>query len=210
MITRWDERYAEDGFVFGTAPNDFLRAQAHRIAGKGKRGRDKGRDRRRVLCLGDGEGRNGVWLAEQGYSVTSVDLSQVGLEKTRALAAERGVAIETIFADLADYPIEPAAWSGIVSIFCHTPTEIRVPLHRRVVDGLTEGGLFILEGYHSDQIKNETGGPSDPELLITAATIQQELDGLDIILTRDIKREVIEGTHHTGQAAVTQLLARRR
>ncbi len=206
MITRWDERYAEDGFVFGTAPNDFLRAQAHRIPGQGKRGRDKGR----VLCLGDGEGRNGVWLAEQGYSVTSVDLSQVGLEKTQALAAERGVAIETIFADLADYPIEPAAWSGIVSIFCHTPTEIRVPLHRRVVDGLTEGGLFILEGYHSDQIKYETGGPSDPELLITAATIQQELESLDIILARDIKREVIEGTHHTGQAAVTQLLARRR
>ena len=106
MITRWDERYAEDGFVFGTAPNDFLRAQAHRIPGQCKRGRDKGR----VLCLGDGEGRNGVWLAEQGYSVTSVDLSQVGLEKTQALAAERGVAIETIFADLSVSSVDIYRW----------------------------------------------------------------------------------------------------
>ena len=199
MITRWDERYDQETFIFGTQPNDFLRQEAHRIPRRGDGGR--------VLCLGDGEGRNGVWLAEQGYAVTAVDLSQVGLAKTQKLAAERGVEIETIFADLADFPIEAAHWHGIVSIFCHTPTEIRVPLHRRVEDGLTVGGIFILEGYHPDQIEKETGGPSDPDLLITAKTIEKELPGLDIILAHDIEREVIEGTNHSGQAAVTQLLA---
>jgi hypothetical protein len=84
-----------------------------------------------------------------------------------------------------------------------------VPLHRRVEDGLTGGGIFILEGYHPDQIEKETGGPSDPELLIIAKAIKNELPGLDIVLAHDIEREVIEGTNHSGQAAVTQLLARR-
>ena len=186
----WDERYNQETFLFGTEPNDFLREEAQRIPG-----------------LGDGEGRNGVWLAEQGYAVTAVHLSRVGLAKTQKLAARRGVEIETIFADLADFPIEPDTWCGIVSIFCHTPEQIRVPLHRRVVDGLSAGGIFILEGYHPDQIEKETGGPSDPDLLITATTIEKELRGLEIILAHDIEREVIEAASHTGQAAVTLLLA---
>jgi hypothetical protein len=123
----WDERYNQETFLFGTEPNDFLREEAQRIPG-----------------LGDGEGRNGVWLAEQGYAVTAVHLSRVGLAKTQKLAAARGVEIETIFAD--------------------------------------------------------------PDLLITATMIEKDLRGLEIILAHDIEREVIEGTNHTGQASVVQVL----
>ena len=108
MAYRWDERYDQENFIFGTEPNDFLKQEAYRIPTGGK-----------VLCLGDGEGRNGVWLAEQGFQVTSVDLSQVGLDKTQRFADQRGVQIETIYADLAEWHIEPQAWDGIVSIFCH-------------------------------------------------------------------------------------------
>jgi len=193
---RWDERYDQDEFLFGTEPNDFLREQAHRIPAGGK-----------VLCLGDGEGRNGVWLAVQGFQVTSVDLSRVGLDKTQRFAEERGVPIETVYADLSSWPIEPHAWAGIVSIFCHMMPDERKEMHPRIVEGLQPGGVFILEAYTPDQIDKGTGGPSNPELLVTAEDIIPEIDGLNIHLAQNIEREVIEGACHTGRASVTQIIA---
>ena len=99
----WNERYAEAGYAYGTEPNDFLVAHAAQIPPG------------RVLCLAEGQGRNAVWLAQQGYDVTAVDLSEVGLAKAQQLAAERGVQLTTIQADLAQFTIEPQTWDGIVS-----------------------------------------------------------------------------------------------
>jgi SAM-dependent methyltransferase len=127
---RWDERYSQPGFAYGTEPNDFLASVADRIpAGP-------------VLTLGEGEGRNAVFLAGLGHEVVAVDQSEVGLAKTRQQANERGVPVQTVEADLRDYPIEPGAWAGIVSIFCHLPRSIRVPLHAAVVRGLQPGGVL--------------------------------------------------------------------
>ena len=198
MSYLWDERYSQDEFLFGTEPNDFLKEQAHRIPGGGS-----------VLCLGDGEGRNGVWLAEQGYQVTSVDLSQVGLDKTRRFAKERDVTIETVYADLAEWPIEPQAWDGIVSIFCHMMPEERKQMHPRIVKGLKPAGVFLLEAYTPDQIDKGTGGPSNPDLLVTAEDITPEIDGLEVQHAQNIEREVIEGTSHTGMASVAQIIAKK-
>lgn len=92
-----------------------------------------------MLCLAEGEGRNGVFLASRGHAVTAVDGSAVGLEKARALAAERQVSLRTVHSDSADYAIEPGAWAGIVSIWCHLPAALRVPVHRGVVAGLRPG-----------------------------------------------------------------------
>lgn len=195
MVYRWDSRYDQDEFLFGTEPNDFLREQVHRILAGGK-----------VLCLGDGEGRNGVWLAEQGFSVTSVDLSQVGLDKTQRFAEQRGVTLETVYADLAEWPIEAEAWDGIVSIFCHMMPDERQEMHHRIVAGLRSNGVFIMEAYTPDQIDKGTGGPSNPELLVTAEDVTPELSDLDILLSRNIEREVIEGTSHTGLASVAQII----
>ena len=110
MRTKWDKRYGDAEYAFGTEPNDFLRDEMGRIPSGGN-----------VLCLADGEGRNGVYLAEQGYTVCSVDLSKVGLEKANRLAVQRGVSIETVVADLAEYAVGEARWDGIVSIFCRPP-----------------------------------------------------------------------------------------
>ena len=98
----WDERYSEDGFAFGTEPNDFLREVVEQLP------------RGRTLCLGDGEGRNGVFLAQHGHDVTTVDLSPVGVLKARRLAAERGVTIDARVADLAQFDLGDAAWDCIV------------------------------------------------------------------------------------------------
>lgn len=193
----WDERYSSDDYAYGTEPNAFLAARASRLP------------RGRMLCLGEGEGRNAVWLAEQGHEVTAVDASAVGLEKARRLAASRGTTITTVHADLAEYPIEPGAWDGIVSIFCHLPLTLRADLHRRCVAGLRPGGLMLLEAYTPRQVGRGTGGPPSAELMMDAQTLRAELAGLDLMELQEYEREVHEGAFHNGLGAVVQLVARK-
>jgi SAM-dependent methyltransferase len=194
---RWDERYSEPGFAYGTDPNDFLVSVADRIP-PGP-----------VLMLGEGEGRNAAYLAGRGHDVVAVDQSAAGLAKVRRLADERGVRVETQQADLRDYPIRPGAWAGVVSIFCHLPPAIRVPLHAAVVRGLRPGGVFVLEAYTRRQCGRGTGGPADPEMMPFLDQLTAELAGLEFVLAQELEREVREGAYHTGLAAVVQLVARR-
>jgi SAM-dependent methyltransferase len=191
----WDERFSEPGYAYGTEPNDFLVSVADRIP------------RGRVLCLAEGEGRNAVYLAELGYQVTAIDNSAVGLAKAEALAEERGVEIETVNADLAEYTLEPGAWQGIVSIFCHQPPLVRAALHEQCLRGMAPGGVFLLEGFTPRQLELGTGGPKNRELLMELDIIRQELPGLRLEIGREIEREMAEGKYHNGTAAVVQILA---
>lgn len=191
----WDERYAEDDYVYGTEPNDFLRAAVANVP------------RGRALCLAEGEGRNAVFLAQQGFDVLAVDRSAVGLQKAQRLAEDRGVQIETLVADLADYAIEPDSWDLIVSIFCHLPADVRRRLHAEVVAGLRPGGVFILEAYTPAQLEWGTGGPPTAELMMTREALTEELDGLEFEEAVERERDVIEGRFHTGRGAVVQVLA---
>lgn len=194
----WNERYGADEYVFGLEPNDFLREQAVKLP------------RGKVLSLGEGEGRNAVWLATQGFEVWSVDLSSVGVAKTLRLAEAHGVTVHAIVGDLADYVIEPDTWDVIVSIFAHTPHPIRRRLHRQVVEGLRHNGVFLLEAYTPDQIALGTGGPKDTSRLPTVELLADELLGLQFDQLHEITRDVIEGSSHTGRAAVVQVVARRK
>lgn len=193
----WNERYSQPGFAYGTEPNDFLRENASLIP--------KGR----VLALADGEGRNGVYVATLGHQVTAVDLSSVGLAKAKVLAAARGVAIETIVADLADFVIAPSSWEGVVSIFCHLPPALRHRVHAAVVQGLVPGGVLVLESYTPSQLALGTGGPSSAELMPTLVQLHDELAGLEFLHGAELEREVREGAFHKGRAAVVQVVARR-
>jgi len=172
----WDARYSQPDFACGTAPNEFLVAAAGRIP-PGP-----------VLSLGEGEGRNATYLAGLGHRVVAVDQSEVGLAKARRLAADRGLTIETVPADLAAFPIEPAAWAGIVSIFCHLPRRIRVPLYAAAVRGLRPGGVLLLEAYTPNQLGRGTGGPSDPDMLVSLSTLRDELTGLELLHARELDR----------------------
>jgi SAM-dependent methyltransferase len=193
----WNNRYAAEGFVYGMEPNDFVAEVAAQIP-PGP-----------VLCLAEGEGRNAVYLASLGHAVTAVDHAEAGLAKARRLAAARGVALETVTADLADYRITPGAWAGIVSVWAHLPSALRRKLHAQVGPGLQPGGVFILEAYSPAQLAYDTGGPRNADLLMTAAQLREELAGLDFEILRELERDVHEGTKHTGRAAVVQALARR-
>jgi SAM-dependent methyltransferase len=193
----WDSRYTQPGYAFGTEPNDFLRSVVDRIPSGP------------VLCLGDGEGRNGVFLAEQGFAVTSMDGSAIGMQKAALLAQAHGVRLATTVADLAHYPIAPAAWDGIVSIFVHLPPLLRRQVHRQAAAGLKPGGVFILEAYTPAQLTYATGGPSSAELLMTLDELRMDLAELTFEVAQEIERDVVEGRYHTGRAAVVQLLGRR-
>ena len=194
----WDERYSQAGYAYGSQPNDWLREQSGRL----KAGAE-------LLCLAEGEGRNAVFLAAQGLRVTAVDQSAVGLAKARALATERGVAIETVTADLGDYDLGQARWDAIVSIWCHLPSALRGSLYGRVARALKPGGLFVLETYGPGQIALGTGGPKEPDLLGSQARLQAELPGLDWLSAATLRRQVEEGGFHRGLSEVVQLLGRR-
>lgn len=191
----WDQRYNTADYIYGTRPNDFLVDVAGRIPSG------------RVLCLAEGEGRNAVFLAEQGHEVVAVDASTVGLEKAKKLARVRGVSIETVVADLAEYEIDENSFDAVVSIFAHVPKAIRAPLHRRIVGGLKPGGVLVLEAYTPDQIACGTGGPPDVELTMTLHALRDELRGLEFRHAVELRRDVIEGSLHTGTGAVVQVVA---
>jgi SAM-dependent methyltransferase len=190
----WDDRYSEDGYAYGTEPNDFVREQAHRIP-QGP-----------VLCVAEGEGRNAVHIAGLGHAVTAVDASSVGMRKASGLAAERGLELSTVVADLSAYAVEAGTWAGVVSVFAHVPPQVRVDLHRRLVAGLRPGGVLILEAYTPDQIGRGTGGPPVPGPMMTLEGLRTELAGLDLVIGREVVREVHEGRYHTGEAAVVQIV----
>ncbi len=195
----WDERYSAPGFAYGTTANDFLVEVAPAIRAGG-----------RVLCLAEGEGRNAVALAAMGYDVVAVDQSQVGLNKALALAAERGVVIDTVCSDLADFSIAADAWDAVVSIWAHVPPALRRQLHAASVQGLRDGGVFILEAYTPQQVLRSTGGPKDPSLCMSAEVLKGELEGLHFEILHEKTRMVHEGQFHDGESDVVQCFARRR
>ena len=194
---KWDDRYSAEEYAYGTTPNEFLVEKVSCIP-KGK-----------VLSLAEGEGRNAVFLAKQGYSVTAVDASLFGLNKARKLAAENDVFVELIQADLADYDLGKSKWDGIVSIFCPIPSSLRRALYKNVIPALKTNGVFLLEAYTPDQLKHGTGGGDSVDVLQTRESLSLELAGLKFIHLAELEREVIEGVYHTGVGAVVQAVARK-
>lgn len=193
----WEERFRSEEFAYGKEPNDFLKDEVQRIP------------EGRVLALAEGEGRNAVFLAERGYSVVAVDQSEEGLRKATRLADERGVEVELICRDLADFELDEGAYTGIVSIFAHLPKELRARIHRDLQKALLPGGVYLMEAYAPAQLEYGTGGPRDPALLASLEELRSELKGLDLEIAREMEREIHEGRFHLGRSATVQIVARK-
>ena len=190
----WDQRFAEPGFKYGTEPNAFLRGQASRLAPAS-----------RVLVPGDGEGRNGVWLAAQGHRVSSVDSSVVGLQKASALAQQRGLLLNTLVADLADWVPEPQSVDAVVLIYTHLPHSFRRLAHLRLAQALRPGGCLLLEAFHPSQLQHSSGGPKDADMLYTPELLDQDFAGLlTPVLRWHGEVSLSEGPGHQGLAHVTR------
>ena len=191
----WDERYQTPEYIFGDQPCQWLIMNQYRLPTSG-----------RALALGDGEGRNGVFLAELGLQVTSVDLSEVGLRKARDLAGKRGVSIQTVQADLEHYGINPESQDLIVSIYCHLPDAIRKLVHSRAERALTPGGLFLLEAFHHSQLKYQSGGPKNTDLLYDLEALIGDFQALQILEAFDGLCCLDEGARHSGLGHIVRLV----
>jgi len=195
----WDERYGSERYAYGEEPNDFLVQQCAALT--------QLQQPARVLCLADGEGRNGVYLATLGHDVTAVDLSSVGLAKAQALAARKSVTITTVHADLAHYRPAAEQFDAVAMIYAHTPPDVRQLTFQRVRDTLVPGGVLILEGYTPEQISRATGGPKTPDMMFTLAELQQQFGDFHWHCACEVVRDIHEGEFHTGAGAVVQFVA---
>jgi SAM-dependent methyltransferase len=189
----WDERYSGEGFAYGTQPNRWLEVQAGVIRPGG-----------RVLSLGEGEGRNAVWLAEQGFTVDAVDGSPVGLEKARRLAAQRGVTFKTHLDDLATYRPERASYDALVLVYVHLPPSVRAAVHAAGVDALKPGGIVIIEAFAPRQLGRPSGGPRQAEMLYDASLLRADFPGVEWYALEEAETELEEGSFHRGTAAVVR------
>lgn len=196
-MTFWDQAFDTPQYKYGTAPNAFLRAQAHLLAPAS-----------RVLVPGDGEGRNGVWLAAQGHEVLSVDASAVGLRKAGALALQQGVSLQTELADLATWQPQPGSFDAVVLTFVHLPSGVRSGIHQRLAAALRPGGWLILQAFTPQQLQYASGGPKDVDMLYTLAKLRADFAGLQERLGWEGEELLDEGPGHQGPGHVLCYLAR--
>jgi SAM-dependent methyltransferase len=198
-LDRWNERFAKSAYHFGTAPNAFLASQSSRL-----------QPGTRALSIADGEGRNGVWLAEHGLAVTAFDFSPLGVDKARKLAAARGVEVDYHVADIRKWNWDPDAFDVVAAIFFQfaKPDE-RKRIFAGIQRTLKPGGLVILQGYRPEQLKYGTGGPPWPEHLYTEALLRESFSDMEIVHLLAHDDEVHEGTGHDGMSALIDMVARK-
>jgi SAM-dependent methyltransferase len=196
---RWETRYAVPGYHFGTEPNAFLKSKAHLL-----------RAGQKALCIADGEGRNGVFLAGLGLDVLAMDFSPAALAKARSLARERGVAVRFEQADLETWTWPAGEFDVAVAIFIQFCTPVlRARVFENMKRALKPGGLILMQGYRPEQLKFKTGGPSQVEQLYTRELLEKAFADCASVEIEEYDREMHEGTGHGGMSALIDLVARK-
>ena len=195
QIDRWNERYENTDLLWSAEPNRFLPPEV------------EGLTPGRALDLACGEGRNAIWLAEQGWDVTAVDFSDVAVERGRRIAADRGVAVDFAVADVVGF--EPAgAYDLVIVFYLQLPEDERAQVLAAAAGALAPGGTLLFVGHDRDNLTNGHGGPQDPAVLPVASEVAAELGGLDVERGGVVQRDVeVDGT--TVTAIDTFVLARR-
>lgn len=195
-LARWEDRFSKPGYRFGTEPSRFLAANAGLV-----------RPGMAALSVADGEGRNGVWLAQQGCAVTTVDFSPTGIGKAEALAAERGVAINAICADIVEWDWPEGAFDLVVGIFFQfLNPEQRASVFARIDRALRPGGVLLLEGYGLKQLEYKTGGPNNAAHLYTEALIRDAFTDYGRLEVTEYETEMTEGEGHVGMSALVDVV----
>jgi len=196
----WNERFDKKEFIFGKEPNEYLVDQASQYL----------KPKSSVLCIADGEGRNGVWLAKQGMQVTGFDVSDIALAKANQFAADNNVNIQYSLCDTDSFDWQVNAYDAVVGIFIQfADPEMRSRIFRQVHQTLKPGGLFILQGYTPKQLEYKTGGPSLIEHLYTEELIRELSQGFEVLDLQCYEKELSEGARHTGMSALLGMVAKK-
>ena len=196
----WNERFNKEEFIFGKAPNEYLVEQVSQYL----------KPNSSVLCIADGEGRNGVWLAKQGMCVTGFDVSDIALAKAKQFALENQVNIQYSLCDTDGFDWQPNTYDSVVGIFIQfADPEMRARIFKQVHRALKPGGLFILQGYTPKQLEYKTGGPSLIEHLYTEEMIRELGHAFEILDLQCYEKELSEGARHTGMSALLGMVAKK-
>lgn len=193
----WDERFSQDAYIYGEAPNVFFQEILQEYS-PGK-----------LLLPGEGEGRNAVWAATVGWDVTAVDYSISGKAKALKLAGQRKTQIDYQIQDLAQLKVPENTFDAVALIFVHLPVQIRQTVHQELVKSLRPGGLLIVEAFHKDQLQYNSGGPKNEEMLYNVGMLQEDFEGLNPMLINETTTILNEGEWHRGEAAVVRFVARK-
>jgi SAM-dependent methyltransferase len=197
-LETWNARFARDGFLFGEEPNAFLRTQAHWL-----------RPGDSVLCVADGEGRNSVWLAEQGFQVTAFDFAPNAVAKAKRLAQRRNVSVNHELGDAYTWPWTIKRYDALVAVFIQfLPPDFRDSVFAGMKSAVEPGGLFLLEGYRPEQVDYGTGGPPRREHMYMREWLESTFSGWEILVLRDYDAVIQEGQAHNGMSALIDLVAR--
>jgi len=199
----WDERYGGADYAYGFEPNGFLANQtAERVTDLA------------ALVPGDGEGRNGVWLAAQGYAVDTLDLSEAGVAKAKRYAQTRGVTLNAVVADALAWDWPKAHYDLIALIYLHLVPESRKRLHALALAALKPGGRIVLEAFRPEQIERQRagarGGPRDAALLYTIDDLRADFAAAELETLEACEIDLREGELHVGPSALVRLVARAR
>jgi hypothetical protein len=198
-LETWNARFAREEYLFGEEPNQFLRAQAHRL----QRGSS-------VLCVADGEGRNSVWLAEQGLEVSAFDFAPNAVAKATRLAQRRGVRVAHQLGDAFSWPWTARRYDALVAVFIQfLPPESREGVFAGMMSAIEPGGLFLLEGYRPEQVDYGTGGPPRRDHMYTREWLRTTFSGWEILVLDDYDAVILEGKAHNGMSALIDLVARK-
>jgi len=196
----WNERFNKDEFIFGKEPNEYLVEQTRRYLKLGSK----------VLCIADGEGRNGVWLAKQGMQVLGFDASDIALAKAKQFARDNQVEIEYSFSDTDSFDWQKNTYDAVVGIFIQFADPImRKRIFEQTYETLKPGGIFILQGYTPKQLEYKTGGPSLIEHLYTEELIRDLAKNFEILDLCCYEKELNEGARHAGMSALLGLVAKK-
>ncbi len=195
----WDERFTRPEPVYGDEPNGFLRAQA----------KLRLKTPMKILVPADGYGRNGLWLAKQGFDVTTVDVSPVGVERSRKTAGATGIPAKILLADLNLWNWPEAEFDAVAAIFLHLPPEERAKIHPRMLVALKKGGIVILEAFHPGQLAFSSGGPKQLDLLYTAEILRRDFAGAEVLELAESVVGLEEGKMHSGKGAVVRAVFRK-
>ena len=196
----WNERFDKKEFIFGKEPNEYLVEQASRYLEPNSS----------VLCIADGEGRNGVWLAKQGMRVTGFDVSDIALAKANQFATDSEVNIQYSLCDTDSFDWRANLYDAVIGIFIQfADPEMRARIFKQIHQTLKPGGLFILQGYTPKQLEYKTGGPSLIEHLYTEEMIRELSQGYEILDLQCYEKELSEGARHAGMSALLGMVAKK-
>lgn len=191
----WNDRYSSNEFVYGTEPNEFFKKELQKLS-SGK-----------LLLIGEGEGRNAVFSAKNGWEVDAIDFSTVAREKAIKFAEKNSVLINYEVSDLTKYKFKQSNYDVVANIYLHLHRSSRKDIYSKSIASLKTGGVFLLEAFEKDQLGRTSGGPQNLEMLYSIEELNKDFKGMEIKL---LEKKIItlgEGEHHKGEAAIVRLIA---